>query len=121
LERIILFVYNADSGIWDKSLDFAHKIISPSTYSCSLCALTHGSFSENKRWKEFRETIPHQFVFKYKDAFLNEKTGMRYQEFEFPIILEQKENRLDVLMYTEELNVIDSTEKLINILQKKLI
>ncbi|WP_299431673.1 GTPase [uncultured Aquimarina sp.] len=120
MKRTIVFVYNADSGIWSKYLDFAHKIISPSTYSCGLCGLTHGSFLENKAWKEFREAVPHQFIFKYKDSFLKEMKGEGCQELEFPIILEQKENRLDILMYAEELNLIDSTEDLVDILQKKL-
>lgn len=114
-------MYNADSDIWNKYLDFVHKIISPSTYSCSLCGLTHGSFSENKIWKEFREAIPHDFVFKYKDAFLIENKGKGCQEYEFPIILEQKENKLEVLVSTQELNLIGAVEGLVDILQKRLV
>lgn len=31
-------------------LDAAHKLISPATYSCSLCALTYGAVSMKRSW-----------------------------------------------------------------------
>lgn len=39
-----LFVYNADSGLFNTATDIAHKILLPETYACNLCALTHGHF-----------------------------------------------------------------------------
>ena len=33
----IIFVYNADSGLVNGLIDWAHKIVSPETYSCT-CA-----------------------------------------------------------------------------------
>jgi len=36
----LIFVYNANGGLVNSWLDTAHKIVSPSTYSCSLCAIT---------------------------------------------------------------------------------
>jgi len=48
LQKTIVFIYNAHSDIWNKYIDFAHKIISPSTYACDLCSLTHGNYSEKK-------------------------------------------------------------------------
>jgi hypothetical protein len=38
----LLFVYNADSGLAAALFDSAHKLLSPQTYACNLCALTHG-------------------------------------------------------------------------------
>ncbi len=38
----LLFVYNADSGLVAGLFDSAHKLLSPSTYQCQLCTLTHG-------------------------------------------------------------------------------
>jgi hypothetical protein len=37
----LLFVYNADAGLVTGLLDTLHKVLSPSTYSCSLCAITY--------------------------------------------------------------------------------
>ena len=49
----LLFVYNADSGLFNTLTDIAHKMLSPKTYTCNLCAITHGLFSEKEEWKEF--------------------------------------------------------------------
>ncbi len=39
----LVFVYNANSGLLNALLDMGHKVVSPRTYPCSLCALTYGS------------------------------------------------------------------------------
>ena len=41
----LIFIYNADSGLFNTVTDIAHKIFSPETYSCNLCALTHDYFT----------------------------------------------------------------------------
>ena len=51
----LLFVYNANSGKLSALLDGLHKMVSPSTYDCNLCAMTFGHFLEDPTWKEFRE------------------------------------------------------------------
>lgn len=65
-----LFVYNADGNMSSKWIDAAHKLISPQTYACHLCSITHGTFREKKAWKAFRESHEHEFQFIYKDQFL---------------------------------------------------
>jgi hypothetical protein len=65
----LLFVYNADSDIFSTVSDFAHKLISPSTYQCHLCALTYGNFTEKKDWKSFIENFPAKVSFLHKDEF----------------------------------------------------
>lgn len=65
----LIFVYNAGSGLFNTVNDFAHKIISPSTYKCSLCALTYGNFSMKKEWKSFIESLKIETVFLHKNEF----------------------------------------------------
>lgn len=112
----LLFVYNAKSDYWSKKIDFAHKIISPSTYSCDLCALTHGNFGETEIWKEFRENSKITLTFIYKDEFQklypNTKTT-------FPLIFrKEKGNNLSVLIDAKTLSEIKSVEKLIDVITK---
>lgn len=38
----LVFVYNAGKGWFNALTDSIHKVISPHTYSCELCSLTHG-------------------------------------------------------------------------------
>jgi len=66
----ILFVYNADTGLFNTMADIGHKIFSPQTYSCDLCALTHGYFSERGQWREFIEQLDCDCEFLHRDEFV---------------------------------------------------
>jgi len=119
-QREFLFVYNAESNVLSKYIDIAHKIISPSTYSCSLCSITHGNFYEKKVWRDYRKSAAHKFRFQYKNDFLatlNENERLR---FRFPVILEQEGDKLEVLLKPEELRSVESVEELIKVLEKKI-
>ena len=63
----LLFVYNADGGLFNTMTDIAHKIFSPETYACQLCALTHGYLHERRAWREFIETLPCPCMFLHRD------------------------------------------------------
>lgn len=67
----LIFVYNADSGLFNSLNDFAHKILSPSTYNCNLCALTYGNFTMKHEWKNFVEQLPVDVLFLHKNDFEN--------------------------------------------------
>ena len=62
----VLFVYNADSGLLNFVLDAAHKLFSPSTYPCNLCALTYTP-TGLPRWRRFVKTLPWPVEFIHKD------------------------------------------------------
>lgn len=68
-EPTLLLVYHADSGRWNALWDIAHKVISPGSYSCTLCALTHGALSERRAWKDFRERHPNRLEILHRDEF----------------------------------------------------
>jgi hypothetical protein len=63
----LLFIYAADSGLFNTVADIAHKIFSPQTYSCQLCALTHGHFKVRKAWQEFVAKLPAPCLFLHRD------------------------------------------------------
>ncbi len=112
-------MYNAKSDFWNKYLDVAHKIISPSSYSCDLCSLTYGNFSEKKAWKAFRENTDYDFVFMYKDEFLK-KYSLKEEAFKFPVILEKEKEAPRLFLDVEALSKLHSVEELIKILEKKI-
>lgn len=68
----ILFVYNADTGVFSLVSDFAHKILSPQTYTCNLCKLTYGAFHMQKQWKDFLAGLTVAKRFLHKDEFQKE-------------------------------------------------
>jgi hypothetical protein len=63
----LVFVYNADSGVFNTLADAAHKIFSPRTYACHLCALTHTSVRMRGEWKQFLEGLGRPLEFLHAD------------------------------------------------------
>ena len=63
----LVFVYNADSGLVNGALDLAHKLLSPETYACKLCALTYGIFGMRRDWRRFAQGLPVPAEFLHAD------------------------------------------------------
>ena len=70
----IIFIYNADQGKLNAAFDSIHKFVSPGTYQCQLCAMTHGSFGMKKDWKAFIESLGVEIDFLHRDD-VGEKFG----------------------------------------------
>lgn len=80
----LLLVYNADGDKISVLMDVVHKIVSPSTYQCSLCSVTYGAFSMHARWKEFLKEFPRKPKEYHRDEFLKEFPSI---SISFPAIL----------------------------------
>lgn len=65
----LLFVYNADSGLFNTLADIGHKLFSPGTYQCRLCAITYGLLREREQWRGFVETLGVPCEFLHRDQF----------------------------------------------------
>ena len=109
----LLFVYNARSGKLNALFDSVHKIVSPSTYSCKLCTLTHGTFQERSLWKDFRENSGIEMLFFHRDEFLQKYGEVLEAKFSYPAILKETEEALELFMTSEELNALSSEAELI--------
>ena len=62
----LIFCYNARKGFINGIIDFLHKSLSPTTYSCNLCSITH-TFKKNERWKNFINSYKVKISFIYID------------------------------------------------------
>ncbi|WP_350290495.1 GTPase [uncultured Croceitalea sp.] len=116
----IIFIYNANSGVRNAVLDSMHKVFSPSTYECKLCDITYGVISENRTWKKFRQNSPHKMVFLHKDEFAKQYASKFGYKFEFPIVLVAGDNGLEVLITTQELNELKTSQGLIRLLKERI-
>ncbi|MFT7072507.1 MAG: hypothetical protein ACJA1Z_002558 [Patiriisocius sp.] len=116
----LIFVYNANSGALNSLMGTAHKIISPETYSCNLCALTFGNFKENTTWAAFRESSNLELVFLHKDEFLKQYRSKWLPKYDFPIILSQDNDGLYVFIDAKKLNALDDIEALIKTIEDTL-
>lgn len=68
----LVFVYNADSGMMNLAKDVLHKLLSPSTYPCSLCDLTYSALGERRSWVRFRKQLNVMQAYLHKDEFVAE-------------------------------------------------
>jgi hypothetical protein len=49
--------------------DAVHKLVSPQTYPCSLCALSYGPLAMHQVWREVLAALPLSVQFYHKDDF----------------------------------------------------
>ena len=112
----LIFIYNAKSGVVNELIDFAHKIVSPETYDCNLCAISYGAFSMKKKWSTYIETLPFKSTFTYKDKF--SKNG--YSNIKFPSVFIRSNEKLDEIISAREINEIKNLDQLIGLLNQKL-
>ena len=112
----LIFIYNAKSGVVNELIDFAHKIVSPETYDCNLCAISYGAFSMKKKWSTYIETLPFKSTFTYKDKF--SKDG--YNNIKFPSVFIRSNENLDEIISATEIDEIKNLDQLIGLLHQKL-
>lgn len=72
----LIFVYKADSGLFNVIKDLIHKNISPETYPCSLCAVTWDNLGMKREWRQFVQSLDRSVEFLHRDE-LEEKYAIR--------------------------------------------
>ena len=110
----LVFVYNAESGLFNTLSDAAHKIISPQTYACNLCALTHTAFGMRREWKEFVEGLGARTEFWHADE-LRSRYGAG-EGLALPAVLGRRGASLEVLLDAAAINscrTLDDLKRLI--------
>jgi hypothetical protein len=91
----IVFVYNAEAGLLNGMMDSLHKTVSPETYECALCSITHGMFSMDKTWRAYLKSLPFESVFYHRKDF---GEAFPTVSFELPVILLQRGEKLTELV-----------------------
>jgi hypothetical protein len=109
----LVFVYNADGGVFNTLADAAHKIFSPSTYACNLCALTHTAFGMRAEWKHFLEGLGVPLEFLHADE-LKSRYGL--ESVPLPAVFEKEGGGLRVTVGADAINecrTLDDLKRLI--------
>ncbi len=109
MKKQLVFVYNADSGMFNTLTDIAHKIFSPQTYECNLCAISHSYLSERSEWKEFIEELGVECEFLHRDEFEKKYSS---GETDFPVIFELVDGELKPALSTDKINSCKSMDDL---------
>jgi len=105
-KKELIFVYNADSGLWNSYMDIMHKVFSPKTYSCNLCAITHGTFSIKNEWANFIKELPLPLTFLHRDEW---KSSYQLDDV-LPAIFLKENDGLSVWLAADKLDQMSLEE-----------
>ena len=91
----LVLIYNADSGLFNGLADIAHKLFSPSTYACQLCALTHGHFGMRREWRAFLSSLDCDLEFLHADEA---RKSVEFASITLPAIIRRLGPKSGVLL-----------------------
>jgi len=120
----LIFVYNADSGMFNTLSDMAHKIFSPNTYECQLCQITHGNFSMRDNWKEFMAGISLPVEYLHRDEYESRQKQEPecYPKVSYPCVLKHTDSSksLSEFISSSEINRTKDVKELSELISEKI-
>jgi len=117
LTPALIFVYNADSGLLNMAADYVHKIFSPSTYGCNLCAVTFGNTGMKGEWREFVAHLGVPAEFLHRDEFLEH---YNLKDAKFPAAFLKKGDTITLFIDHNEINSSKTLKDLMDLVTKKV-
>jgi hypothetical protein len=113
----LIFVYNAKSGIVQGMLDSLHKIASPDTYACSLCAITYGMFAVHRNWRAYLQELPYEMVFHHRPDF---RAAYPQVDVALPVILADEGGVISTLLDAQAMKALKNVDALVTALDAAL-
>jgi hypothetical protein len=114
----LIFVYNAKAGVLNGVMDSIHKMVSPDTYECDLCAITYGLFAMNKHWRAYLKSLPMPAHFYHKPDF--EAAHPALGSVGLPIIGLESEKGVTLLLNADAIKGCPDVNALISTLDQAL-
>ena len=116
-EDLLVFVYNADSGVFSEIKDYVHKTVSPSTYDCPLCALTYGKTGMRREWKKFLKELGLPVEFVHRDEMAKKYPAVAVP---LPAVFMKSGSSLNLILHAGEIAACRDLEELMDMLTYKL-
>jgi len=115
----LIFVYNLDGGLFNGITHYAHKIISPRTYACNLCAVTNNMLGTKREWANFLRDLGISTKFLHLDEF--KQAYPNAQQNGFPAVFRSSEDeQLQVLVTSSEINACQDLSALISLVDERV-
>ncbi|MFC4779189.1 hypothetical protein ACFO9Q_20545 [Paenibacillus sp. GCM10023252] len=113
----LLFIYNAQSGLVNGMLDMVHKLVSPGTYPCHLCAVTYGLTGMRTDWKQYVKKLEESYtvMFLHLDELYPDLPTTEY-----PCVLLARNSGYLELVTAEEMKGCATATQLMALLDRKL-
>jgi len=113
-----VIVYNANAGIAAGVMDSVHKIVSPSTYPCQLCAVTYGLTSMRRDWRVFLDGLGMETLFHHRPDF--RAAYPQAAEWPLPLIAVEDAGTLRTLVSAADFGAIADIPSLIAVVRERL-
>ena len=113
----LIFVYNADAGIFNAMTDTIHKVLSPSNYKCQLCQITYGLTSMQGAWRDFIDELEIEKTFLHRNEFTEKYPDVKA---ELPAVFIERGKSIAPFMTANEIGQCDDLQALIEPMQQRL-
>lgn len=114
----LIFVYNAEAGVAAGLRDSIHKLVSPSTYPCSLCGTTYGFAGMRAEWRAWLDRQAVEAVFHHRSDF--QAAFPEYARERLPLVALQRGMAFTVLVTAHELKTLTSIDRLTATIEERL-
>ena len=113
----LLFVYAVDGGLAAGLVDYVHKLVSPSTYPCSLCALTYGPTGKRAAWAHAISDLGIESEFLHRDELVR-VDGPCHPPL--PAVFLVRDGARELLIGKAEIDACGDLDALIALLRQRL-
>lgn len=113
----LIFVYAVDGGLVSSVFNYAHKMVSPGTYRCNMCALTYGTFGTKKEWSSFVERLPFPTTFLHRDELAKLHPEVKDP---LPAVLVERDGKLAVLVDAAAIGECKSLDQLMQMIRSRV-
>lgn len=114
--RRLVIVYNANAGIAAGVMDSVHKIVSPSTYPCQLCAVTYGLVAMKREWRVFLDGLGMEVLFHHRPDF--RVAFPQAADWPLPLVAVEQDGELHSVVSAADFGGIADLAALIAVLQR---
>jgi len=114
---MFVFVYNADSGLFNTLMDVGHRLLSPQTYPCNLCAITYSVTGMRREWSRFLRSLTTPFEFLHRDE-LRERYGI--EGVVLPAVFKRDGEQMIMWVDAEAINSCQNLDDLIQLVTDKV-
>jgi hypothetical protein len=115
----LYIVYNANAGLLNGVKDSLHKLISPSTYPCKLCELTHGYLKERSEWAVYVAELKERGI-RFEVLHKDELTQHPFEFAELPGVYKLDRGEWTCILGASQLKKLNSVSDLIATLKLEL-
>lgn len=110
----LLFAYAGDSGVVSGLIHYVHKIVSPATYPCHMCALTDGPLGRRPAWERALAALEVESDFVHRDELIARHGPSQPP---LPAIFVVRDRRLEPFVAKPEIEACEDLDALIALLQ----